>query len=192
MNATITLERHDGGAIQVAAGSAETSDQRHLVFAVPDTNDSIRVDWPSSADFTDSVEVALRFGTMPAQSTSIKDGDLLVTAPIDAPRFGPDANAILDALRDAFGGFVLAPAPTIGPPATAGKIGKIGKIGRYFKLGKIGKDLIEGDPDSLGDSVAQYAAVGAALGSLLIPNLSGADTGGAVGVLVGVLVSASH
>jgi hypothetical protein len=182
MNATITLERHDGGAFQVVAGTDGASDQRHLTFAVPATNDSVRVGWDPAADFTGGgpVEVALRIGTMPAQSTCVKGGELIIAEPSDAPRFGPDANGILDALRDAFRGFLLADQQVIAalrPPA--------------FAAGKIGKDLIKGGQDDLADTVAQYAAVGAALGTLLTGTPSGTAAGAAVGVVVGVLVTAS-
>ncbi|GAA3214214.1 hypothetical protein ACFO1B_12845 [Dactylosporangium siamense] len=190
MDATITLERHDGGAFQVVAGSDEASDQRHLTFAVPATNDSVRVGWQPGADFTGGgpVEVAVRIGTMPAQDTCIKAGELLVAEPADAPRFGPDANGILDALRDAFGSFLLADQQVVAaPPAVAG--GKIGKIGKF---GKIGKDLIEDDQNDQAATVAEYAAVGGVIGTLLTGSPGGTAVGTAVGALVGVLVTATE
>ncbi|GAB3829634.1 hypothetical protein ACFPIJ_32130 [Dactylosporangium cerinum] len=191
MDATITLERHDGGAFQVAAGSDEASGQRHLTFAVPGTNDSVRVDWQPGADFTggDPVEVALRIGTMPAQNASLKDGELLVTELSDAPRFGPDANGILDALRDAFSSFLLADQQVVAAPPPAATGGKIGKIGKF---GKIGKDFIEDDQSGQAATVAEYAAVGGVIGTLLLGTPSGTAVGTAVGAVVGVLVTATE
>jgi hypothetical protein len=180
MNATITLDRQDGGAFQVTAGSDKVSDQRHLTFAVPATNDSLHVGWRPGADFTGggAVEVELRIGTMPAQCTSIVDGVLLVAEPADAPRFGPDADGILAALSDAFDSLLLAHPQAIAalrPWAAAG--------------GKIGKDFLDG---TLVESVAGYAAVGATIGLLLTTDPSGAVVGAAVGAAVGVLVASGE
>ena len=186
MNATITLERHDGGAFQVTAGS-DGSDQRHLIFAVPATNDSVQVDWRPGVDFTSGrpVEVALRIGTMPALRPSIADEELTLTNPPGEPQFGPGADGILDPLRDAFARFLMANPQAIVALHPGTKLNPSTR-------GKIGKAIIGDDPGPLADTVSEYAAVGAALGAFLTGDPGGAVAGEAMGVIVGVLVTTAQ
>jgi hypothetical protein len=184
MNATMALEARDGTAFRITAGSSGTegSDQRHLTFAVPETNDAIRLDWSASADFDGLVDVSVRLGTMPARSVTIKANQIVDDAPPDRPRFGPDADGILSVLAHAFATLVLAH-----PGAISMLNGRVPKDSGLF--GEVPKDLIEeaNSEDGLLTNIAQYAAAGAALG-IAIAGPDGALPGSVLGAKVGVLV----
>lgn len=208
MGATTVLERPDGGTFQVTAGKSDTGGPkaRYLIFGVPDTNDSLRLDWDDDTDFAAGapVPVSLRVGTLPAQPGVLTDHMVTSHGAPGEPMFGPNIEAILQALAESFLPFVTAHPETV--KEIEGKIpkwhweGKIGKGGGVRDGGEIGKGL---SPDAtgagsvltvpggeaeteLGITVAQYTAAGSSLGVLIAGTPAGAAVGAAIGAAVGV------
>ncbi|HZN20781.1 MAG TPA: hypothetical protein VFB84_21755 [Micromonosporaceae bacterium] len=208
MGATTVLERPDGSTFQVTAGESDTGGPRtrYLVFGVPDTNDSVRLDWDGDADLATGgpVPVSLRVGTLPAQPGVLADHTVTVHGTPGEPTFGPNVEAILKVLAEAYLELVTAHPETV--EEIEGKIpkwhwaGKIGKGGGADLDGKIGKGLspdVTGlDPErvapggevgaELGTVVAQYAAAGSSIGVLISGTPAGAAVGAAIGAAAGV------
>ena len=76
MNAMIVLERTDGVRFQVTAGAPDGGPgRRHLTFSVPDTDDSLRLDWDQAVDILAgaAIPVSLRVGTLAAYPAELTD-----------------------------------------------------------------------------------------------------------------------
>src|SRR3954463_6109159 len=184
MSATMALEKSDGTAFQITAGSSDTdgSEQRHLSFGVPETNDTIRLDWAPDADFgAGPVEVRLRIGTMPASAVTVKDHEIVDGTPPDQPRFGPDADGIVSALAHAYATLVVAHPGTVAMlhgrvpkhilfhgPVPKDVLGAAGEVPKDL-VGAAEDDGLVGaaEDDGLVGKVAQYATAGAMLGKAL-------------------------
>lgn len=178
----MALEAADGTAFQITAGPSDTDGlRRQLVFGVPETNDSVRLDWPAGADFeAGPVEVLLRIGTMPAQRVTVKDNAIIDATPPAPPRFGPDADGVVSALAHAYATLAVAH-----PAALAVLHGKVPK--HFSSAGKVPKDLLADDADDLATTVAEHAAAGAAIGAT-IAGPEGAVTGAILGAAIGAMI----
>ena len=198
MTIVTVLERPDGGRLQVAAGPSDLGGAlRHLMFSVPDTNDSARLDWGDAAAFAaaGTLPVILRIGTLAPQQAVMTQSALANHEPPDeAAVRDPSSKAILHALADAFLPFVLAHSPAL--TYLEGKVPKW----HWVLQGKVPKSpatrLVEAGPaaaetthDAMTDLdavVAQHAAAGSSLGTLITGSADGAAIGAAIGAAVGL------
>lgn len=200
MSALTVLERPDGGRFQVTSGASDLGAAlRYLMFSVPETNDSVRLDWGDDDAFTagGTVPVSLRIGTLPPQAAVMTQYAITSHTPPE-PRFGPNGDAILQALAYAYLPFVEA-HPQVLKQIEA----KVPKW-HWVLQGKVPKSAAlpladagpapaeQADPTdeamtSLASAIAQYAAVGSSLGQLI----TRADEGAAVGAALGAAAGAA-
>ena len=164
MSATSVLEWSHSG-LQVTAGWADTDrpDVRFLLIGVPNTHDSVRLDWYDGTEFAgdDSVTGWLRIGTLPAREVRMCKGEVAAARLTEARHFGPTAEGILRAVAEPLAQFAQAHPDVLHRlrervPALNGKVPQ--------DHGKVPKEPF---PDAFAVSVSEYAAAGAALGGLI-------------------------
>jgi hypothetical protein len=187
MTATTVLEFSTTG-LQVSAGWADTDrpDVRFLLIGVPQTHDSVRLDWYDGTDFAgeDPVCAWLTVGTLPVREVRVCKGEIVPPGPARDPRFGPSAAGILRAVAEPLTQFAAA------HPGLLHQL--TGRLRVLF--GKWPKDIrpgAGGEPapaveNPFGEAVIQYRAAGAALGGLVADPAEAAVAGAVLGSLVGV------
>jgi len=185
MSATSVVEWSHSG-LQVTAGWADTDrpDVRFLLIGVPNTHDSVRLDWYDGTEFgsDDPVPGWLRIGTLPAREVRVCKGEVAADGSTEAAHFGPTVEGILRAVAEPLTQFAQANPDVLRRlrervPALSGKVPK--------DHGKVPKEPF---PDAFAVSVSQYVAAGAALGGLISDCADAVTAGAALAALVGVSV----
>jgi hypothetical protein len=185
MSATSVLEWSHSG-LQVTAGWADTDrpDVRFLLIGVPNTHDSVRLDWYDGTEFAADVPVTgwLRIGTLPAREVRVSKGEIAADGSTEATHFGPTAEGILRAVAEPLAQFAQAHPDVLHKlrervPMLNGKVPK--------DHGKVPKEPF---PDAFALSVTEYAAAGAALGGLISDCTEAVTAGAALAALAGVSV----
>jgi hypothetical protein len=186
MSATSVLEWSHSG-LQVSAGFADTDrpDVRTLLIGVPNTHDSVRLDWYDGADFTSDSPVPawLRIGTLPAQEIRLRKGEIVAGGPAEQPQFGPTAAGILRAVAEPLGQFTLV-HPDVLLNLNSSVTVMYGKVPKHVPFAVSADEPI---PNPFAGAASQYQAAGSALGALITESGDGAQAGAVLGAVVGVL-----
>lgn len=186
MSASSVLEWSHSG-LQVSAGFADTDrpDVRYLLVGVPNTHDSVRLDWYDGTAFgTDNPVTAwLRIGTLPAREVQIRKGEIVAEGPADEPQYGPTAAGILRAVAEPLTQFAVV-HPEVLQRLTGTVAVMYGKVPKDVQLA-VSADEPAANPFAVASS--QYQAAGRALGALTAESPDGAAAGEVLGAIVGVM-----